>query len=178
MTAFPQFASTNAQGVLDAIEINQRLQREFHERAIAFSQAQGIEDGAYFSSTFGGTLEVTALGGKVKPTTGRWTQHPRGGWRPYKNNPLFTDMQKLRVQSEEIPGLPALVESVSNAMGQRYLASPRPFVVDDIAYVGFNFTPDDNMGSRANPEDGGWEEIKASEFHKAMETFNERIASA
>ncbi|WNN95197.1 hypothetical protein SEA_MAGRITTE_246 [Microbacterium phage Magritte] len=178
MTAFPQFASTNSQNVLDAIEENQRLQREFHERALAFSQAQGIEDGAYFSSTFGGTHEVTALGGKVKPTTGRWTEHPRGGWRPFKNNPLFQEMQKLRVQMEPIPGLPALVESKPNAMMQHYLASPRPFVVDDVAYVGFNFEPTDNLRSQSEPEDGGWEEIKASEFHKAMETFNERIAGA
>lgn len=177
MNAFPQYASTTDPNVLDAIRVNEELRRSFHQRAVAFSQEQGVEDGAYYSSGFGGTHTVTALGGKTKPTTGRWTQHPRGGWRPFKNNPVFKDMERIKFQENAVPGLPSLVESAPNSQGQHYLATPHPFIVDGVAYVGFNFTPADNMGSRAQPEDGGWEEIKASELHRAMETYNERLQS-
>lgn len=176
MTAFPQYAKTSDPNVLDAIRTNQELLKTFHERAVEFSQAQGIEDGAYYSSGFGGVHTINALGGTEKPTSGRWTEHPRGGWRPYKNNPIYKDMEHIQAKENAIPGLPTFLESAQDRDWRRHIASPRAFIVDGVAFVGVSFIPEDG-GDKVKPEDGGWEEIRASEFMLAMETYNDRIKS-
>lgn len=173
MTAFPQYASTTDPEVLAVIRRNQKGFQEFRERAFAFATAQGAPDGAYYGSSFGGSHTISAIGGKEKPTTGQWKNGYRAGWLPFKNNPLAQELEAIRFDEEKVPGLPQLLESATRD-GARRVASPLVFVLDDIAFSGASFLPEDS-GDRNNPNDGGWVEIKASEFHAALESYNERL---
>jgi hypothetical protein len=177
VTAFPQYAATNNTAVIAAIERNAEGRAAFHQAAHAFAKAQGVEDGAFFSNSFGGRHRIAGIGGSAKPTTGRWTENRGGGWRPFKNNPLFSDMTKIQFDDEPIPGLPALVDGPTNRDFSHLIGTPRPFLVDGFAYVGFNFQPVESTGPAPDPADGGWEEIKASEYHHARETYNEGLAA-
>lgn len=176
MSAFPQYARTTDQSVLDAIQRNEEGFQAFREQAFAFASAQGAPDGAYYGSSFAGTHSISAIGGDTKPTTGQWKNGYRAGWLPFKNNPLAKELESIRFTEESVPGLPQTLESKMDGDWRRRIASPRPFIVDGVAFVGVAFLPEDG-GDKVRPEDGGWEEIKASEFHKAMETFNERLTS-
>ncbi|KQQ65046.1 hypothetical protein [Microbacterium sp. Leaf320] len=175
MTAFPQYASTTDPRVLAVIQRNKEGFQAFRERAFAFATAHGAPDGAYFGSSFAGGHAISAIGGDEKPTTGQWKEGYRRGWLPFKNNPLAKQLEAIRFDEEPVPGLPQLLESATRD-GSRRVASPLVFVLDEVAYSGVSFLPEDD-GGKVKPEDGGWEEIKASEFHKGLETYNERIGS-
>lgn len=171
---FPQFAKTTDPKVLDGIRRNLDQAKDFHRRACEFSEAQGVDKGTYYPNEFAGNHRVGALGGRTKPETGRWTAHPRGGWRPFKNNPLYAEMEAIQYNDEALPGLPETVHGDAGD-GRSYIATPHPFIVDDAAYVGFSFPPDAGWNQMPDPALGGWEEIRASEFHKARETYNDRL---
>lgn len=176
MTAFPQYAKTTAPAVLDALEQNKALDKEFFARGMAFAEAHGGT--AFYSSRWGSTTSMVAIKADEKPTTGQWKRHARGGWIPYKNNPLYKVFNDIELRRVAIPGLPEFVESGYNDRMQHYIASPHPFVLGGAAYVGFSFVPQDrNYQNDPKPEDGGWEEIKASEWHAAREAYNERATS-
>lgn len=171
---FPQFAKTTNPSVIEVLRENKALEEAFRERALQFAEQNGGE--GYYPSTWGNTTSLAAIGGDDKPTTGQWKKHPRGrGWLPYKNNPLFKEFEAIEVRRKAVPGLPDVVESAMDQDFRHYLGSPRPFIVDDAAYVGFNFQPVDPGYKQPDIAEGEWEEIKASEFHKAMETYNERL---
>jgi hypothetical protein len=176
VTAFPQYAATNNADVIAAIERNAEGRAAFHQIGVDFAKAQGVQDGAFFLNGFGGRYRVAAVGGATKPTTGRWTDGYRGGWRPFKNNPLFAEMTKIKFDAESIPGLPDTVDGPTNRDLSHLVGTPHPFIVDGFAYVGFTFQPVEPAGPAPDPADGGWEEIKASEYHHARETYNERIS--
>lgn len=175
MTAFPQYASTTDPQVLAVIQRNKEGFQAFRERAFAFATAQGAPDGAYYGSSFAGGHAISAIGGAEKPTTGQWKEGHRRGWLPFKNNPLAKDLAEIRFDEEKVPGLPLLLESATHD-GSRRVASPLVFILDDVAYSGASFLPEDS-GDKNNPEDGGWQEIKASEFHRALEAYNDRIGA-
>lgn len=173
MTSIPQYAKTQRPEVLEAIEANMQRAIDFHEKACAFAIKHGVEDGDYYRDAFAGHVGIGAVGGKEKPTTGQWTKHRRGGWRPYANSPVAEEMGALSFRKKQVPGVPSLVYSAMNRSMQQRASSPSPFVVDGVAYVGFGFVPADDQPEMRHAGDGGWEEIKASEFHKALETYNE-----
>lgn len=174
MTAFPQYARTTDPAVLDVLAQNRELDKEFLARGMAFAEAHGGT--GFYSSRWGGTTSIVAIAADKKPTSGQWKKHPRGGWAPYKNNPLHAEFSRIECLQKSVPGLPEYVESAYNDQMQHYMANPRPFVLDDAVYVGFSFVPQDrNSKHDPKPEDGGWEEIRASKYVLAMETFNDRI---
>lgn len=169
--AFPQYAQSTDPIVIATIERNATETERFHERACDFAQAHGVPDGAYYRTLFAGSYAVFAIGGDTKPTTGRWAKHPRAGWRPFKNTPLYAEMKGLGLRLDEVPGLPQLVESSMSGDGRRTISSPTPFVLDGVAYVGFSFRPENGDDTDL------WTEVKASEFFRAMETWNEQLAA-
>ncbi|WP_137878474.1 hypothetical protein [Microbacterium sp. 4NA327F11] len=177
MTAFPQYAKTTSAAVLEVIRQNKELDKAFFDKGQAFAEANGGT--GFYSSRWGSTVSVAAIAVKELPTTGRWREHPRGkGFIPYKNNPLYNEFEAIELRMNAIPGLPEYVESEYDEHMRHYIASPKPFVLDGAVFVGFNFVPQDrNSKSDPNPADGGWEEIKASEWHAARESYNERVTS-
>ncbi len=179
MTAFPQYAKSTNLAVVGTVLANRDGVKGFHEAACAFSEAQGVKDGAYSPSSFAGTHRIRSLGGDTKPETGRWKQGYGGyGWLPFKNNPLHAEMEKIRFDEQDVPGLPGLLHGHYLPNGQQVIYSPRPFVLDGVAYVGFSGQPIESGGREAQPEEGDWEEIKASEYHAAVETYNERVKAS
>lgn len=175
---FPQYAKTTNPDVLATIRANLDGVADFHKRACAFAEAQGVELGAYFPSRFGGGHGIRAIGGDTRPTTGQWKPgHGGYGWLPYKSNPLHSELVSIRFYERRVPGLPSTVTGPANRDWSRPMASSKPFIVDEVEYVGFAFQPVDDGAKEPDPADGGWEEIKASELHLAMETYNERITS-
>lgn len=175
MTAFPQYASTTDPAVIAVIQRNREGFQAFRERVFAFASAQGAPDGAYYGSSFAGSHSIAAIGGNEKPTTGQWKNGYRAGWLPFKNNPLAKELAAIRFDEEPIPGIPQLLKATERH-GARRVASALVFVLDGVAFSGVSFLPEDS-GDKIKPEDGGWKEIKASEFHKALETYNERLTS-
>lgn len=176
MTAFPQYASTTDPEVLAAVQRNKEGFQAFRERAFAFASAQGAPDGAYYGSSFAGGHSIYAIGGSEKPTTGRWKEGYRRGWLPFTNNPLAKELEAIRFDEEKLPGLPRLLKSASRD-GSRRVGSPLVFILEGVAYSGTSFIPEDGGPHSSDPADGGWEEIKASEFHAALEAYNERIGA-
>jgi hypothetical protein len=180
MSTFPQYARTTDHEVIAAVQVNQDGWRDFHQRACAFSLAQGVEKGAYIPSSFAGGHRVRALGGDVRPETGRWKQGYGGyGWLPFKNNQLHDELEAIKFDEADVPGLPAVIDGPYLPNGSHTIATPRPFIHDGAVYVGFNFRPVDMQyqNRQPQPEDGGWEEIKASEYHKAVEAYKEALAA-
>lgn len=176
--AFPQYAKTTDEKVIDTIEKNRRGWEAFHRRACNFAIAQGVEKGSYYPSSFAGSHSVRAIGGEYKPTTGQWKRgHDGFGWLPYKNNPLTEELETIRFVAASVPGLESLVYGPYQGWS-RIASTPHPFVLDGAAYVGFNFTPTVEEGVRkVDPADGGWVEILASEYALAVEAFNAKAAS-
>lgn len=177
MTAPYQYARTTNQNVIEAVLGNEEGFQKFRQEAFAFASAQGAPDGAYFGSSFAGTHAISAVGGDTKPTTGRWKEGYHRGWLPFKNNPLAKELESIRFREAPIPGMPSLVDGPASGSGH-IVGTPRPFIVDGVVYCGFSFVPRPEEEGTYRPNDreaGGWEEIKASEFHAALETYNERI---
>jgi hypothetical protein len=168
MTAFPQYAKTSSEEVLDVMAQNRALDKAFFERGMAFAEAHGGT--GFYSSRWGTVTSIVAIKADQKPTSGQWKKHPRGGWLPYKNNPLYAEFDAIEFRRNRIPGLPDTVESAFNGMGQHYIANPSPFVLDGEVFVGFSFVPQENGRlNQPSPEEGEWVEIKASEWHAARE---------
>ncbi len=177
MSAFPQYAKTTSQNVFDVLRENKELDKDFFERGMDFAKAHGGT--AFYSSRWGSSTRMVAIKADEKPTTGQWKEHPRGGWLPYKNNPLYKEFESIELRTNQVPGLPSTVESAMDSNFQHRIANPNPFIVDDAVYVGFAFMPvDSGIRNTPDPAEGGWEEIRASEFHLAMETYNDRIGAS
>lgn len=166
---FPQYSKTNDPEVLEALERNRIGRKEVLQRACEFSKLHGdTPEGSVFTSDWAG-FAVTGIVSSEKPTSGRWKEllRSRNGWTPYKNNPLNEEMNSFQFREEKIPGIPGWIESASRSDGSNYVGNPKPFVLGETAYVGLSFMPITEA-----LEDSPWEEIKASEFHKAMEDYN------
>lgn len=177
MTAPHQFSKTTHPDVLAAIQHNRDGFEDFRKRAFAFSEAQGVEEGAYYGSSFAGTHAIRSIGGRTKPTTGQWKRGYSGrGWLPFKNNPLYAELESVRFEETPVPGVPGLVYGPYTPSGGQIVTTPHPFIWDGVAYLGFQNQPVDQHGTRdPEPADGGWEEIRASEFYAAMEAYNDAL---
>ncbi|WP_251153744.1 hypothetical protein [Cellulosimicrobium sp. Marseille-Q4280] len=173
-TTVPQYASSTDPEVIATIERNRAGVADFNRRAIEFAARHGSPNGGFYPSTFAGAHDVMAIGGDAKPTTGRWKKGYRGaGWVPFKNTELDAEMEAIRFVEEPLPGIPDLVYGPHTSRGQVVSAGAR-FVHDGVAYIGFGHTPLADQPERASATgDGHWEEIKASQFHAALEAYNE-----
>lgn len=168
--ALHQYAKSVDPQTLAVIDRNQTGTQRFLEEGHAFASEHGNEDGNLYSSSFAGRHRIMSIASASKPTSGQWKKGPRGyGWVPYKNNPLHQVLDSITFDAESVPGLPGLVCGPSSPNGGRIVGTPRPFIVDGVAYYGFTFTPTEQDTFESIPEGGGWEEIKASEFHAAAE---------
>lgn len=179
MTAFPQYAKSTDAAVIETIERNVQGLSDFHDKACAFAEAHGAPLGGYYRSSFAGGHRIQAISGE-KPTTGRWKRGSAGrGWVPFKNDPLYAQFEAISFDEERIAGLPMLVNGPYLPNGSHLVATPRPFLHDGAAFVGFNFTPvEGGLSTAAEPADGGWEEILASEYHLAVEAAQAAATSA
>jgi hypothetical protein len=167
MTRFPQYAKSTDPEVLGAIRRNKVGEEEHHQKCLAFALANGVEKGEYYKNDWG-SRSLRAVGGDTKPTTGRWKKGPGGyGWVPYKNNPLHEEFEDLFFRRERIPG------HVDSYMSGSYYVTPIVFEFDGAVWSGATRAPDDDRGNKPLSEEGGWVEVKASEFHAAMEGYNE-----
>lgn len=175
----PQYAKTTNPEVLAAVQANKDGFWEFHQRACDFAIAQGVEKGSYFPSSFAGSHHIRAIGGDTKPTTGQWKKGYGGyGWLPFKNNPLTQELEKISFKEADVPGLPSLVRGPERGWSHT-IATPQPFILDGAVYVGFSFAPQDEDGTKqVEHEPYGWVEILASEYAKAVETYNARAKAA
>lgn len=176
-STIPQYARTTDPTVIAAIEANRTGRRTFHDRATAFAAKHGSPKGAYLPSSFAGMHNVRAIGGTDKPTTGRWK---RGwddrGWRPFKNTDLERELDAIQFVEKPVPGLPDIAHGDYTPSGAQHISPGTVFVHEGVAYVGYPFAPTDDTERAATPAD--WEEIKASQFHAAMEAFNEAVRAA
>lgn len=172
MMTYPQYAKSVDPDVLATIERNKERKKEMVERARAFSQAHGGGGDFYYSEFLG--YHVTGIMGAEKPTTGQWKAMPRSdGWVPYVNNPVNAEFEALQFTSDPTPGIPKLLHSAYDSDGRQRVGHPTTFIQDGVAYSGTAITPIDEVGV-----DIPWEEIKASEFHAAMESYNEALTAS
>ncbi|MBC9953265.1 hypothetical protein ICM05_01200 [Leucobacter sp. cx-42] len=171
---FPVFASTTDSGVIAVIERNKAAKAEVRDRATEFAKKHGDQDGNFYYSTFAG-YRCTGIASNEKPTSGRWKKAHRtaNGWIPYANNPLNSEFEALVHQPEKVPGVPDLLTGVSDSDGMMRVGNPTLIVLDGVAYSGTTIQASDLF-----PVEGGWAEIKASEFHAALEDYNERLMGA
>jgi hypothetical protein len=167
MTSFPQYAKSTDPEVLAAVQRNKEGDEAHHQKCLAFAIANGVENGAYIKSSWGGRALRAVMGDK-KPTTGQWKKGGGGyGWVPYKNNPLYKEYDELVFNHERVPG-----HDGSYMSGNLYM-TPTLFEFDGAVWSGMSHQPDDLRGGKPHSEEGGWVEVKASEFHAAMEGYND-----
>lgn len=178
-TTIPQYARSTDPEVIATIERNRAGEVDFNRRASEFAATHGSPNGAFYPSRFAGSHSISAIGGEEKPTTGRWKKGYHGhGWVPFKNTELEAEMDAIRFTEESLPGLPDLVYGPYTSRGQVVSRGTR-FVHDGVAYLGFSAAPLADQPERATVTgDGHWEEIKASEFHAALEAYNEAAKAA
>ena len=171
MMKYPQYAKTTASDVIETISANKAGEQEVRDRAFVFAKAHGGEYAGWYASTFFG-YRVNAIECAEKPKSGRWTTGTKGrGWRPYVNNPLWEEFESLVFHPEPVRGIPGMLHSGFDSEGRARVGHPTVFVLDGVAWSGTLITPTDDM-----PDDSPWVEVKASEFHAALETYNERLA--
>jgi hypothetical protein len=173
-TTVAQYARSTDPEVIATIERNRAGVVDFNARAIAFAASHGSPNGGFYPSAFAGSHSISAIDGDTKPSTGRWKKGYRDiGWVPFKGSELEGEMEAIRFDEESLPGVPDMVYGAYTARGQVVSAGTR-FVHDGVAYLGFSSTP-----LAVQPEtvkgDGHWEEIKASQFHAALEAYNEEL---
>lgn len=168
---FPQYAKTSDQRVVVAIEEAQEAHRVFHEAACALSEKYtGERDQVWMRGNWilgASAVGISAHG--IDNLPGKWTKPERGVSRPYKNNPAYAEFSSLSTRPADIPGRASMEFGERN--GQEYMGCGTLFVHRGTAYSAFTFQPNERS---SDPAEFGWEEIKASEWHKAREDFREQ----
>ncbi len=175
MATYPQYAKTDSGEVIAVIERNKTGREEVRQRAFEFAAKYGDRTGGdvgfYHSDFF--DYCITGIMSDEKPAAGQWKRmHRAPGWLPYKNNPIHAELEELRFKPEVIPGTPSLLHSGYGRDGTQRVGGPTLFILDGVAYSGTSIQPIDEL-----PQGSPWEEVKASEFHAAMEAYNERQRS-
>lgn len=165
----PQYSQSTDPEVLAVIARNAETLQDFRRRADEFARKYGSTTGTFYVSGMGGTTALCGISARAKPTQGQWTRTYSGnGWRPFKNNPAWKEMDAIEHRREAIPGLPEIVHSVGIGDGRRYIMTPHPFVHEGTAWLGFNHAPDPN--DSGNKDFGPqWVEVKTSEYYAARE---------
>ena len=165
--AFPQYAKTTDQRVIDAIEDALATYQECRERAFDLSEKYtGERDRVYARGNW--ILGISVSGVNIRgldDLPGQWTKPERGVSRPYKSNPAYSEFKALSTPPASIPGRASL------EFGERFMGCGSLFVHNGTAYSRFTFQPDERRGDYT---EFGWEEIKASEWHKANEDRSEQ----
>ena len=168
---FPQHAKTNHPDVIASIEETHRREAEFREKVRIVSEK-------YTGDKFKGWLSGRTFEGmrlsQIQVTDEQYAELP-GQWKkcdhmgrtsPYANNKKVEDFN-IGFRAANILG------RGNFHMGGGYMGTGTVFLHDGYAYSHFGFLPDISEKAYGEIEKYGWEEIKASELHKALEDFNE-----
>lgn len=176
-----QYLRSDSPEVVAIVEANRQASRNYSKAAAAFVEKYRVgeyhadEHPAWFGGGWFGR-GVSAISSREKPTVGQWTRGYGGrGWRPFKNNPVYAEMQKLGVSFESYPGLPheSVKQRTDGSFGHM-IYTMHPLVRDGVAWVDCR-TPLDpkEQGEwdkrRGMPDPDLWREVKASEFYAAKE---------
>lgn len=169
MNAIPQYMASEAPEVLWAVRENERRRKAFFVAIREWADEMGVDNAGFLSTHTG--LFATDLPKKPEGR-GEWTQRS-GWWRPFKNNKAeWVRINRIHVQWEAIPGLPANVYSEESRDGGFMRMFPQPFEHDGRAWIGYPHPP--AMGRRNEPLEGGqWVEVLASEFMAAKKSHAE-----
>lgn len=169
---YPQYAKSTDPEVIAAIVANEESERVAREQAFAFAKKHSdIEKPTVWSTGFDG-FTLTGIESNEAPKSGRWRNGRRKTqWIPYRNNPLFAEFNAISVRRGKVPGVPGWIEGPMRNDFTHLTGPATLFILDGVAYSGCSETPTNNV-----PANIPWEEVKTSEFYKAMETYNERLA--
>lgn len=171
--SFPQTAKTNHPDVIASIRETERREAEFREKARDISEKytgdrhKGWLSGGTFEGMHLSSIQVTEEQYAALP--GQWKKRDHmGRTSPYRNNKKVEGFH-VGFKADRIPG------RGNFHMGGNYMGTGTVFIHDGYAYSHFGFLPGISEKSYGEIAEYGWEEIKASEFHKALEDFNEAL---
>ena len=169
---FPQYAKTTHPDVIAAIEKIDQQYAEFIEKCrdlsrefVGHPDATRIHgwklDGYNVTGLDASEVRKASIGGDwIKPT-------PQGYTRPKKSDPQYERFQ-IGYQAEPIPGRHR--GGCNVIWGDGYFGVGACFVHNGAVYSGFRFQPTELI---EDSEEFGWTEIKASEYHAAVEAVQE-----
>ena len=170
--AFPQYAKTDHPEVLHALMENESLDEEFgkHVHALAERLTGDPNAGIVNGEVLRGNQMVGIAEEYVDKLPGKWKKPRNGFVEPYKNNPIYDEIQAISYRPVPLPGRGNLLFGF-NGSG-RVMGTGLVFEYDGYVYSGVAFNIE--AGQTAKHEEYGWQEILPSEFHLAVEAENER----
>lgn len=162
---YPQYAQSTSPEVLEAIRRNDEREADFRRRAWAFSLKHGGSGPYRFFRLYGTSL--SGIASEEEPEDGRWKRVGTEHWAPYKSNPLSREFAAIAYRAEPVPGVPLMLHGPEDRDGIRMAGEATVFIHEGVAYSGTSLSPTDLVALPIP-----WEEIKASEFHAALEGYN------
>lgn len=169
--SFPQMAKTNHPEVIASVKETERREEEFREKARDISERftgdrmKGWLSGRTFEGMHLSTIQVTDE--QYAQLPGQWKKRDHmGRTAPYSNNKKVEGFH-VGFKADHIPG------RGNFHMGAGYMGTGTVFMHEGYVYSHFGFLPSISEKAHSEIAEFGWEEIKASEFHKALEDFNE-----
>lgn len=166
--AFPQYAKTNHPAVIEAIRETHRRDKEFIASARELSEKlTGEPDQAVFVGDFWVGQQMVGIhrnyADMLNEHWGRWKK-PKGiVVEPYKNNPIYDEVQNVAFEAADIPGRENLI------WGRGRVGTGVLWESDGWVYSGIGFSPERDYPGQ---EEYGWQEILTSEFYLEMEKEN------
>ena len=180
----PQYAKSTDPEVIATIEANKARLREFGELARAFQERHAVDndpedEGDTFVWSHGDDRGLAGVISRGKPEDGQWKPHGSrpNVWEPYKNNPLRREFNSIRCKGEIPKGLSEFyVTGFDRRHGSTIMHTPQTFVHDGVAYMGLGGAPlaDQTAGwGDGEFDETVWTEMLGSEFHAALDAYNE-----
>lgn len=165
---FPESAKTSHPEVLEAIRESERRWEAFLEKMRDVSEKYtGERHHGYFSGDRFDRAGMTGVRASElnADAPGQWKKPNRGVTEPYSKNPARADFN-VGYRAVPIPG------RGNFHMSHGYMGSGVFFIHDGYAYSHYGFPVERGEAHRGEAEAYGWEEILASELHKALEDYN------
>lgn len=164
---FPQYAVNTSQKAHDDFDALESSWEAFHEAVRELSQR--ITGDPHKGVIRGGRVHGAVMVGLPRQydgeLPGKWKK-PDGMVRePYRSNPISREFDAVRHDPPQIAGRPSF------HMGEGRMGPGVIFRHNGAIYSGFGFQT--TAERIEDPADNGWQEIKASEFHRAREEYTE-----
>jgi|SRR5690625_24275 len=174
--SFPQYAKTDHPEVLQALAENISLEREFGKQVDALAErlTGNSEAGFINGSLLRGYAMVGIDADYADVLPGKWKKPQQGVVEPYKNNPIYDEMQAISYRPVSVPGRGNVLFGFNGA--GRVMGTGLVFEYEGYVYSGLTFTIE--AGRTGDFEQYGWVEIMPSEFHLALEAENKRREEA
>lgn len=172
----PPYARSSDPQVVETVWANTQGQDAFHQDALAFAEKHSsFPKPSYSQSRQGASRHLLGIRGPVIEGHGQWTKpDTRGAIKPYKNNPIESEMRRVRFVAADVPGLSSSYVGESTFAGGWLVHSPQVFAWEGVAWfkVHHPLAEDQSLGWDSGIFDHDlWTEVLGSEWLLAWNEY-------